>query len=66
MTTPNMMPRTAAVRANPEYAGECMDPGCCRDYYALRIVGRIRPIARSPRGITNRQLADQLKERFQL
>jgi hypothetical protein len=62
--TPNAMPRTAQVRANPEYAGECMDAGCCPYYYVPRIVGRkARPVKRGPVGIRNEALADALRER---
>lgn len=61
MITPNNMPQRAQVRANPDYAGECMDPQCCTHFYAPQIVGRKRPTKRTPRAIRNTQLADQLK-----
>lgn len=62
--TPNQMPKTAQVRMNPDFAGECMDPQCCRDYYAPRIVGkRVKKVRRGPVPIRNTALADALREK---
>lgn len=62
--TPNMMPLTAEVRPNPDYAGECMDPECCRDYYAPLVVGRRgRKVRRGPVPLRNTALADALREK---
>ena len=62
MVTPNMMPRKAEVRPNPEYAGECCDRDCCPVYYVPRIVGgKHRPVRRDPVPIRNTALAEQLR-----
>lgn len=62
--TPNLMPKTAQVRPNPEYAGECLDPQCCRHYSAPRIVGkRGKKARRGPVPIKNTALADALRQK---